>query len=125
MPVSNPFETYFLDIFKFKYAQFNGRARRSEFWYFVLFNLIVSLGLGTVGAVTDLEFLSGLYGLLALIPSIAVGVRRLHDSGKSGLWLLVSFLPFIGWIVLIYFLVQETQYFDNQYGPNPKRFGEV
>lgn len=123
MATSNPFETYFLDIFKFKFAQFNGRARRSEYWYFVLFNLIVSLGLGMVDVFTGLGFLSGLYGLIAIIPSIAVGVRRLHDTGKSGLWLLVALIPFIGWIILIYFMVQDSLPFDNQYGPNPKGVG--
>lgn len=125
MTSTNPFETYFLDVFKFKYAFFTGRARRSEFWYFALFNLIVSMGLGMVDAFLDLGFLSGLYGLVALIPSLAVGVRRLHDTGKSGWWLLVSFVPFIGWVILIYFMVQDSQPFDNQYGPNPKRVGVV
>lgn len=123
MTTSNPFETYFLDIFKFKFAQFNGRSRRSEYWYFVLFNLIVSIGLGIVDAVLGLGFLSGLYGLIAFIPGIAVAVRRLHDTGKSGLWLLILLIPFIGWIILIYFMIQDSQPFDNQYGPNPKRVG--
>jgi uncharacterized membrane protein YhaH (DUF805 family) len=125
MTTSNPFETYFLDLFKFKFAQFNGRARRSEFWYFALFNLIVSMGLGMMDAFLGLGFLSPLYGLIALIPGIAVAVRRLHDTGKSGLWLLISFIPFIGWVILIYFMVQDSQPFDNQYGPNPKRVGMV
>ena len=125
MASTNPFETYFLDIFKFKFAQFNGRARRSEYWYFVLFNLIVSMGLGMVDAFLGLGFLSPLYGLIALIPAIAVSIRRLHDTGKSGLWLLISFIPFIGWIILIYFMVQDSQPFDNQYGPDPKRVGMV
>jgi len=120
MTTTNPFEIYFLDIFKFKFAHFIGRARRSEYWYFVLFNLIVSLGLGMVDAFLGLGFLSGLYGLVALIPSIAVAVRRLHDTGKSGWWLLIGLVPFIGWVILIVFFVQDSQPFDNQYGSNPK-----
>lgn len=120
MPLSNPFESYFINIFKYKYALFTGRARRSEYWYFILFNIIVSMGLGMVDAFTRLEFLSGLYGLVAIVPSLAVGARRLHDTGKSGWWLLISFAPFIGWIILIYLMVQDSQPFDNQYGPNPK-----
>src|SRR5690606_20996798 len=125
MSSSNPLETYFLDLFKFKFAQFIGRARRSEYWYFVLFNLIVSMGLGMVDAFTGLGFLSALYGLIALIPGIAVAVRRLHDTAKSGLWLLAFLIPFIGWVILTYFMVQDSPTFDNQYGPDPERVGMV
>lgn len=117
----NPFEEYYLNVLKNKYAEFTGRARRSEYWYFVLFNFIVSLGLGMVDALAGIGFLSSLYGLAVIIPSIAVGIRRLHDTGKSGWWLLIGLIPFVGWIILIYFLVQDSQPFDNSYGPNPKR----
>ena len=86
---------------------------------------VLRAGLGMVDAFTGLGFLSALYGLIALIPGIAVAVRRLHDTGKSGLWLLVFLIPFIGWVILIYFMVQDSQPFDNQYGPNPKRVGMV
>jgi len=120
MPNSNPFEVYYLDVLKFKYAQFFGRARRSEFWYFALFNFIVSLGLGMIDAFTGLGFLSSVYGLAVLVPSLAVGVRRLHDTGKSGWWILIGLIPFIGWIVLIVFYLQDSQPFTNRYGPNPK-----
>ena len=106
MTSTNPFEIYFLDIFKFKFAQFTGRARRSEYWYFVLFNLIVSMGLGAVDAATGLGFLSALYGLIAFIPGIAVAVRRLHDTGKSGLWLLI-------------FLIFEREYSTGVYLLSP------
>ena len=116
----NPFEEYYLNVLKYKYAEFEGRARRSEFWYYVLFNFIVSLGLGMVDAFTGLGFLSGLYGLAVIIPGLALGVRRLHDTGKSGWWLLVGLIPVVGWIVLVVFYIQDSQYHDNQYGPNPK-----
>jgi uncharacterized membrane protein YhaH (DUF805 family) len=62
----------------------------------------------------------GLYGLAVFIPSLAVGVRRLHDTGRSGWWLLISLVPIIGIIVLIVFLVQDSQNGTNQYGENPK-----
>jgi len=118
---ANPFETYYLDLLKNKYAEFNGRARRSEYWYFVLFNFIVSLGLGMVDAFTGMGFLNYVYSLAVIIPGIGVGVRRLHDTGRSGWWLLVGLIPLIGWIVLIVFFVQDSNPYDNQYGPNPKK----
>jgi len=116
----NPFEIYYLDLLKNKYAEFNGRARRSEYWYFVLFNFIVSLGLGMVDAFTGIGFLNYVYSLAVIIPGIAVSIRRLHDTGRSGWWLLVGLIPFIGWIILIVFFVQDSDPYDNQYGPNPK-----
>jgi uncharacterized membrane protein YhaH (DUF805 family) len=64
--------------------------------------------------------LGGLYALAVLIPSIAVGVRRLHDTNRSGWWLLISLIPCLGFIVLLVFMVQDSQAGDNQYGPNPK-----
>ena len=121
----NPFETYYLDLLKNKYAEFNGRARRSEYWYFVLFNFIVSLGLGMVDAFIGIGFLNYVYSLAVIIPGIAVGIRRLHDTGRSGWWLLVGLVPFVGWIILIIFLVQDSQPFDNQYGLNPKHAAVV
>src|SRR5690606_3667872 len=116
----NPFEIYYLNVLKYKYAEFEGRARRSEFWYYALFNFIISIGLGMVDAFTGLGFLSSVYGLAVIIPGIAVGIRRLHDTGKSGWWLLVSFVPVVGWIILLVFFLQDSQLHDNQYGPSPK-----
>ncbi len=118
----NPFEDYYINTLRNKYAEFNGRARRSEFWYYTLFNLIVSMGLGMMDTFTGIGFLSGLYALVVIIPGIAVAIRRLHDSGKSGWWLLVILVPFVGWVILIYFLVKDSQPFDNLYGPSPKSF---
>ncbi|WP_162342566.1 DUF805 domain-containing protein [Cyclobacterium salsum] len=115
---SQPFD-YFLDVIKNKYAQFDGRARRSEYWYFVLFNILISLGIGIVGTLLDLSFLSMIYSLAIFIPGIAVAVRRLHDTGRSGLWVLIGLIPVIGVIVLIVFLVEDSKP-ANQYGPNPK-----
>lgn len=92
-----------------KYASFSGRAARSEYWWFVLFTLIASTVLGFIS-----EIVSAIFSLAVLLPSIAVGVRRLHDVDKSGWFLLLWFIPVIGWIILIVWAVQE--------GKEPNRF---
>ena len=117
---------WYLVVLK-KYATFSGRAARSEYWYFTLFNALISIGLiildrviGTYNAETAMGTLSSLYSLAVLIPSLAVSVRRLHDTGRSGWWFLLAFIPLIGALVLIYFMVQDSQAGSNQYGENPK-----
>jgi len=117
---------WYLDVLK-KYAVFSGRARRKEYWMFVLFNLIVAIILGIVdsmmGTISEpygVGMLGGLYSLAVLLPGIAVGVRRLHDTDRSGWWLLISLIPVIGWIVLIVFFVQDSTPGENRFGPNPK-----
>lgn len=113
-----------------KYAVFSGRARRKEYWFFVLFSLIISIILSVIdGSMGQLDphsgmgFLSGLYGLAVLIPGIAVTVRRLHDTDRTGWWILISFIPLIGVIVLLIFLVLDSTSEDNNYGANPKEVG--
>lgn len=110
-----------------KYATFEGRARRKEFWFFVLFNFLAMLALSIIDAVTGayseelgIGLLSGLYALAVFIPSIAVTVRRLHDTDRSGWWILLSFIPLIGAIVLLVFEVLDSTPGDNRFGPNPK-----
>jgi len=117
---------WFLRVFK-KYATFSGRAQRAEYWYFILFYLLLSIGFaiidsitGTLDPETGIGLLSGLFSLAAFIPSVAVGVRRLHDTGRSGWWWLIGFIPLIGTIVLIIFFVQDSVPHENAYGPNPK-----
>lgn len=117
---------WYLAVLK-KYAQFNGRSRRSEYWFFALFNFIIAFVLGYIDgasgmliAQVGIGVLGGLYTLFVLIPSLAVGVRRLHDTGRSGWWLLIGLIPIIGAIILIVFFVQDSQPGDNQHGPNPK-----
>ncbi|MFX0046512.1 MAG: DUF805 domain-containing protein [Candidatus Hermodarchaeota archaeon] len=115
---------WYITVLK-KYAVFSGRARRKEFWMFVLFNLIFTIVLGIIGRLLGLgpdnySVLSTIYGLAVLVPSIAVGVRRLHDTNRSGWWLFISLIPLAGAIVLIVFMAQDSQTGDNQYGPNPK-----
>ncbi|MBN9338642.1 MAG: DUF805 domain-containing protein [Comamonadaceae bacterium] len=110
-----------------KYATFSGRARRSEYWYFVLFYLIIFFALsiidgitGSFSAASGMGFLGGLLTLGLLLPSIAVGVRRLHDTGRSGWWLLLAVIPIVGAIVLLVFFAQDSAAGDNAHGPNPK-----
>ncbi|MFT6909777.1 MAG: uncharacterized membrane protein YhaH (DUF805 family) [Oleiphilaceae bacterium] len=109
-----------------KYAVFNERARRKEYWYFVLFNILVSIALTLIDALTGslnaegIGLLSGIYSLAMFIPSIAVGVRRLHDTGRSGWWILIVLVPLIGIIALIIFFALDSTPEDNKYGSNPK-----
>ncbi len=112
-----------------KYVDFSGRARRSEYWYFALFVIIVSVVagiidgiLGTRDTISNTGLVGGIASLALLLPNLGVGARRLHDTGRSGWWLLIGLIPVIGWIVLIVFFVQDSQQ-DNQYGPNPKGLG--
>ncbi|MBM70673.1 MAG: hypothetical protein CME43_14490 [Haliea sp.] len=118
---------WYLDVLKNKYAMFNGRARRKEYWFFVLFNILASIALGIVDTITGtfndemgVGLLGGIYWLAVLIPAIAVAVRRLHDTGRTGWWLLLAFIPVIGGLVLLIFMVFDSEPGDNQYGPNPK-----
>ncbi len=117
---------WYLGVLK-KYAVFDGRARRKEYWFFALFNLIAMIILSMVDATIgtyDMEsgfgVLSTIYGLAVLLPSIGVGIRRLHDTDRSGWWLLIAFVPLIGGIVLLIFAVLDSTPGDNRFGPNPK-----
>jgi uncharacterized membrane protein YhaH (DUF805 family) len=117
---------YYISVLK-KYAVFTGRARRKEYWFFILFNIIASFILGFIDAMTGtfsaeagLGLLGGIYTLAVVIPSIAVSIRRLHDIGKSGWWFLLVLIPIIGPIALLVFFVFDSEPSENQYGPNPK-----
>lgn len=106
------------------YANFNGRARRKEYWMFTLFNFIVGLVLSILDmAIFGTNILAGLYSLFILIPSIAVTIRRLHDTDRSGWWILLAFVPLIGGIVLLVFMCLSSTP-DNRFGPNPKNMPE-
>jgi len=117
---------WYLEVLK-KYTVFTGRAERQEFWYFILFNIIVTIVLtaldgvtGTYSTQTGMGLLSGIYTLAVFLPSLAVSIRRLHDTNRSGWWILLSFIPLLGAIVLIVFFAQEGFPGDNQYGSDPK-----
>lgn len=117
-----------------KYATFQGRASRSEYWYFYLFNILLEIGLlivgfilgailgDSAGAFAGMGFayvLLCIYGLIILIPNISVFVRRMHDIGRSGWWYWIAFVPIVGAIVLLVFLLTGSDRGDNQYGPDP------
>ena len=104
-----------------KYTVFDGRARRKEYWMFALINGLIAIGLVVVeGLVGGPGILAMLYWLAVLLPSIAVSIRRLHDTGRPGLWLLLGLIPFIGWIIVLVLMVLEGDAEQNEYGPNPK-----
>lgn len=110
-----------------KYADFNGRASRSEYWWWVVFTLIIGCLFGipsgisaahsTVGS--GLPLISYIVALALFLPNLAVLFRRLHDTGKSGWWWLIGFIPFVGSIILIVFCCQSSQPFENEYGYPP------
>ncbi|MFD6492768.1 DUF805 domain-containing protein [Streptomyces sp. NPDC060188] len=113
---------YYTDVLK-KYASFQGRARRSEYWMFALFNVVIALvllGLAAATKSTAFYVLYIVYILAVILPSLGVLVRRLHDTGRSGGWFFISFVPFVGGLVLFIFTVLEGNPGPNEYGPNPK-----
>ena len=117
---------WYITVLK-KYAVFSGRARRKEYWMFVLFNVIFVIIasiidglLGTTIKGFGFGLFYALYVLAVIIPSLAVGVRRLHDTGRSGWWLLIGLIPVIGGIWLLVLMVLNGNPGDNKYGPDPK-----
>lgn len=120
------------------YATFRGRAPRSEFWWFVLFTLIANLVLGLVDSLIVAPILgfspfsdngarplSALFSLAIFVPSLAVGARRLHDTGRSAWWLLIGLVPLIGWLIFVYFAAQRSEAVTTEYGPPPLGRGET
>ena len=118
---------WYLDAFKKKYADFSGRARRTEYWMFMLFHILIIFLLAFLSGILSelqLEYISlillVIYVLLSVIPTLAITIRRLHDTGKSGWYYLLSFIPYIGGIILLIFVVQDSEYVYNKWGANPK-----
>ena len=110
-----------------QYVGFAGRARRSEFWYFYLFTILLSIVASIVQrAMTNSTngIVTTIIGLAIVLPYLAVAVRRLHDTSRSGWWLLIGLIPVVGTIILIVFWVQDS-HGDNQYGPSPKAVGST
>jgi uncharacterized membrane protein YhaH (DUF805 family) len=110
-----------------KYADFTGRSRRKEYWMFALLTLCAAVVLYFLDDLLGLPRTMGVYGPLfllfeaaVLVPSIAVGIRRLHDTDRSGWWMLIGLVPFVGGIILLVFYVLEGTRGPNQYGPDPK-----
>lgn len=108
------------------YAGFSGRARRQEYWMFALFNFIIVFVLELLAFLTKpliLFIVVGIYALAVLLPSLAVVVRRLHDTNRSGAWFFIAFVPLVGGIMLLVYLCTEGTRGPNQYGPDPKQGG--
>lgn len=111
-----------------KNFSFSGRARRKEYWFFFLFAVVIAffLGLldsmiGTYSNKAELGIFGGVFMLGILIQAIAVGVRRLHDTGRSGWWLLINFVPVVGWIIVLVLMVLAGHPGANAYGPDPRQ----
>jgi len=111
---------WYVSVLK-KYSDFSGRARRKELWTFALISFLISLGITVLAMILrPIGVLSWIYSLAVLIPSIAVGVRRLHDTGRSGWMMLLGLIPIVGAIILLVFFFQDSAPGDNEYGLNPK-----
>ena len=104
-----------------KYATFSGRARRSEFWWFILAVVIVNLIVEAVGG----DLFSIIFSLATFVPSIAVTARRLHDIDKSGWWQLIGLIPIVGWIIMIIWCAKEGSTVPNRFGAPAKTVGEL
>jgi len=131
-----------MDVMR-KYAQFDGRARRKEYWMYTLFNCLIYFAIALAGVMltavvsrnsdnpaVGLLFLAPawLYALAMIIPGLAVSVRRLHDTGRSGWWILIGFIPLVGGIILLVFSCEDSQPGPNEFGPNPKEiqlYGQI
>jgi uncharacterized membrane protein YhaH (DUF805 family) len=103
-----------------QYVGFSGRARRSEYWFFALFCFLVDVAASMLDAALGVRVLSVLAGLALVLPTLAVTVRRLHDTDRTGWWLLIGLVPVAGVIVLLVFVCLDSQPFPNRYGPSPK-----
>lgn len=118
----------FLKVVK-KFSVFTGRSGRREFWMFMLCNLIIGVVLGILSSIPFLggifKLVTGLFSLAVLIPAIAVSIRRLHDTNRSGYFVLLGLVPFIGAVVLLALCAMEGTPDENKYGPNPKEITEA
>lgn len=112
---------WYLKCLKQHYFDFNGRARRQEYWMFTLINVVISIALTVVLGLISQKLLpiANIYSLAVLLPALGVTARRLHDIGKSGWMMLIALIPLVG-LYLIYLLCQDSQSGSNAYGANPK-----
>lgn len=111
------FEKYFVNVLKTQYADFNGRATRSQYWYFAMFYFFIALILSVIDTIIFGGMaLGGLLALATLVPNIAISIRRIHDLGKPWFWFLIAFVPFIGGIALLVWFCMPGEANDNQWG---------
>ncbi len=122
---------WYLEVFR-RYAEFSGRSRRKEYWMFALFNILFIFGLAMIMAVlasifgdTGIVFIIPviiliIYFAVVFIPALAVTVRRLHDTGRSGWFILLNFIPYVGGLIVFIFTVLDSEPGENKWGPNPK-----
>jgi len=115
---------WFIDPIKNQYADFSGRATRQQFWMFALVYMLIYIALGFVDAalgfgMESLGPLSTLFWLVTLVPALAIGARRLHDTNKTGWMQLIGLIPVIGWIIVIVLMALKGDANENQYGPSP------
>lgn len=111
---------WYIDGFK-NFGNFEGRARRQEYWMFMLFNYLVMIAISLMEILLPfLAFLRLIYGLAVIIPDLSVTIRRLHDTGKTGWYYLVLLIPIVGFFWLLILLCTDSDLDNNQYGPNPK-----
>lgn len=106
-----------------QYVDFNGRARRKEYWMFFLLNCVFAIVANLLDLIVipdGMDAFNLLYSLFVLLPGLAVGARRLHDIGKSGYWLLIGFVPIVGVILLLVWACKEGEKNTNSYGSDPK-----
>ncbi|MBR4267879.1 MAG: DUF805 domain-containing protein [Bacteroidales bacterium] len=122
---------YFLDVIKNHYIDFEGRARRKQYWMYTLYNIIINFGIILIAVILFLatkadaiisiaSIIIRIIGLALLLPSLGLTVRRLHDIGKSPWWILIIFIPLVGSIIFLVFLCTDSERGTNEYGPNPK-----
>ena len=117
---------WYIKVLK-QYVVFSGRSQRKEYWYFFLFNILalfllvfIDDAVGTLNPETGQGLISTIYMLAVILPYFGVGIRRLHDTNRTGWWLLLGFVPIIGPIVLIVFFCLDSNQEENKYGKNPK-----
>lgn len=101
------------------YCNFSGRASLSEFWWFYLFTFIIGAIISLIFKNNTLLIVNGIFELLLLLPSLGIAVRRMHDTNRSGWWVLINLIPVVGWIIFIIFAVKPSDPVPNQYGPVP------
>lgn len=120
MPIINNWKLVVME----RYVKFDGRAGRAEYWWFTLANIIAAAILFGLGSASNIFFiLYVIYAFALILPSIAVGIRRLHDTNKTGWLMLVPLIPLVGWIILLVFMIQAGDEEANQYGAGPEPAG--